>query len=156
VKAKSQYPRAPNRDHPGFALAELLLVVGLIGVMAGGAVPGIHRMHLEWDLWGATRLVESSLLWARTHAISTNDSLVFIIDEGGRRIYWTAADGSRFENTVRRLPSGVSIIGSPKKPLRFYQHGNAVPAGTFVIQSGVGTYRVIVSVMGRIRVVRDP
>jgi Tfp pilus assembly protein FimT len=156
VKTKIVCHPGPNADNSGFALAELLLVLGLMGIMAGGAVPGVHRMQREWELWGGTRLVESSLLWARTHAISANESLVFIIDEGGRRIYWTAADGSRFENTLRRLPAGVSITGAPKKPLRFYQHGNAVPAGTFVIQSSVGTYRVIVSVMGRIRVVRDP
>jgi len=156
VKPTIKCLRALRHGNTGFALAELLLVLGLTGIMAGSAVPGIHRIQQEWSLWGSTRLVESSLLWARTHAIAANDSLAFIIDEGGRRCYWVTPNGTRFEYSVRQLPAGVSIIQAPKKPLRFYQHGNAVPAGTFVIRGQAGTYRVIVSVMGRVRVVRDP
>jgi Tfp pilus assembly protein FimT len=133
----------------------VLVVLGLLGIVAGGATPGIHRINQEWALWGGARLVESSLLWARTHAISANDSLIFIVDEGGRRFYWSNPEGKRYENSIRYLPAGVCITQSPRKPLRFFQHGNAVPAGTFVIQGQAGTYRVVVSVMGRIRVQRD-
>jgi hypothetical protein len=131
------------------------VVLGLLGILVGSAVPEIHRMQQEWALWGSTRLVESSLLWARTHAIAANDSLSLIVDENGRRFYWQAADGARFEYTIRWLPSGISIIQSPRKPLRFFPHGNAVPAGTFVIQGEAGTYRVVVSALGRVRVQRD-
>jgi Tfp pilus assembly protein FimT len=140
----------------GTGLIELLLVLGLMGVTAGAAVPGVHRIRQEWVLWGSAHLVESSLLWARAHAIAANDSLTFIIDQNGRRFYWLAPDGTRYENSVHYLPAGVSIIKSPLKPLRFFQHGNAVPAGTFVIQGEAGIYRVVVSVMGRVRVVRVP
>ncbi|MBZ5495116.1 MAG: hypothetical protein LAP85_01835 [Acidobacteriia bacterium] len=140
----------------GVGLVELLLVLGLIGIVAGSAAPGIHRMNQEWALLGGTRLVESSLLWGRTHAIAANDSMIFVIDQGGRRIYWLDPNGTRYENSVRYLPPGVSITQSPRKPLRFFQHGNAVPAGTFVIQGKAGSYRVIVSVLGRIRVQRNP
>jgi prepilin-type N-terminal cleavage/methylation domain-containing protein len=139
----------------GFGLIELLVVLGLMGIMAGGAVPEMHHMQQEWALWGSTRLVESSLLWARTHAIAANDSLTFIVDQNGHRFYWQAPDGNRFENTIRWLPSDISIIQSPRKPLRFFPHGNAVPAGTFVIHGEAGTYRVVVSALGRIRVQRD-
>jgi Tfp pilus assembly protein FimT len=135
---------------------ELLLVLGLMGIIASGAAPGIHRINQEWALWGSVRLVESSLLWARTHAIAVNDSLTFVIDQEGRRFYWLTPDGMCYENSMRYLPAGVRIIQSPRKPLRFYQHGNAAPAGTFVIEGPAGRYRVVVSIMGRIRVLRDP
>jgi prepilin-type N-terminal cleavage/methylation domain-containing protein len=139
----------------GFGLVELLIVLGLMGIMAGGAAPEIHHMKQEWALWGGTRLLESSLLWARTHAIAANDSLTLIVDQNGRRFFWQAPDGIRFENTLRWLPSGISIIQSPRKPLRFFPHGNAVPAGTFIIQGEAGTYRVVVSALGRVRIQRD-
>jgi Tfp pilus assembly protein FimT len=139
----------------GVGLVEVLVVLGLLGVMAGGAVPGMHRINQEWALLGGTRLVEGSLLWARTHAISANDSLIFVIDEDGRRFYWLGPDGSRFESSVRYMPAGIRITSSPRKPLRFYQHGNAAPSGTFVVEGAAGIYRVVVSVLGRIRVQRD-
>jgi Tfp pilus assembly protein FimT len=129
--------------------------MGLVGIMAGGAAPGIHHISQEWALYGGVHLVETSLLWGRMHAIAANDSLTFIVDSDGRRFYWQDPTGTRYEASVLNLPPGVTIIQSPRKPLRFFQHGNAVPAGTFVIQGQAGSYRVVVSVMGRIRVQRD-
>ena len=135
-------------------LIEVLVVLGLIGVAAGGAVPGIHRINQEWALAGGTRMVESSLLWARTHAIAVNDWMSFIIEDDGRRFYWIDPDGARYEASIRHLPAGIRIAKAPGKPLRFFQHGNAVPAGSFVIEGEAGTYKVVVSAMGRIRVER--
>ncbi|MGD0309116.1 MAG: GspH/FimT family pseudopilin [Acidobacteriota bacterium] len=143
------------RHAKGFGLIELLVVLGLAGIAAGGAVPGVHRIQQEWALWTGTHMLESSLLWARTHAISANDSLLLIVDHDGRGFCWKDPDGTRYDISVRSLPIGVCIVQSPKHPLRFYQHGNTAPAGTFVLQNEAGRYRVIVSVLGRVRVVRD-
>ncbi len=142
------------RGSKGFGLVELLVVLGLAGVAAGTAVPGIHRMQQEWALWGGTHMLETSLLWARGYAISSNDAMVLIIEPDGRRFYWQDPGGIRYAFSARQLPEGVRIVGAPRRPLRFYQHGNAAPAGTFVLQNEVGTYRVIVSVMGRVRIAR--
>jgi type II secretory pathway pseudopilin PulG len=139
----------------GIGVVEVLVVLALLGVMAGGAVPGVHRINQEWALLGGTRMIESSLLWARMRAIAANDSLAFIIEQEGKLFYWREPDGTKISSTEHWLPAGIRIISSPKKPLRFYQHGNAVPAGTFVVQGAAGTYRVIVNVQGRIRIQRD-
>ncbi len=139
----------------GQGLLETLVVLGLVGILAGGAAPGVHRMNQEWALWGGVRLLESSLFWARTHAIAANDSLALIISPDGRSFFWQDPGGSRYLNSERHFPAGVCIIQSPRRPLRFFQHGNAAPAGTFVIQGEAGTYRVVVSILGRIRVQRD-
>ncbi len=139
----------------GQGVVELLVVLGLAGIVAGGAAPGIRRISQEWELWGSAHMLETSLQWARLHAISSNDSLALMIDENGRRFYWVDAGGVRYDNSVRQLPAGVRIVQSPRRPLRFYQHGNAVPAGTFVVQGAAGTYRVVVNVGGRIRMQRD-
>jgi Tfp pilus assembly protein FimT len=133
----------------------MLVVIFLIGIMAAVAVPGIHRIRLEWELWGGAHLLENSLFWARTHAITSNDSLILCVEEEGRVFYWTDPDGSRFDLSLRRLPPGVRIVQSPSRQLRFYQHGNAAPAGSFVIQGNAGSYRVVVSILGRIRLQRE-
>jgi len=144
-----------TRNSSGTGVVEMLVVLGLLSIMAGAAAPGAQRMHQEWVLWGSTHALESSLLWARTHAISQNDSLALIVESGGKRYYWQDPDGGRYDYSVRDLASGVAIVQSPRRPLTFFPRGTAVPAGTFVVQSQAGTYRVVVSVMGRVRVQRD-
>jgi len=139
----------------GYGLLELVIVLGIVAIITAAAVPGIHRINQEWALWGGARLVESSLLWARTHAISANDSLSFMIDSNGTRICWQDPGGARFHSSTRILPPGVRIAQAPRRPVCFFPRGNAVPAGTFVVQGAAGSYKVVVSSMGRIRVQRN-
>ena len=143
------------RNNSGTGLVEMLVVLGLISIIAGVAAPGAQRMHQEWVLWGSAHALESSLFWARTHAISHNDSLALIIEPGGKRYYWQDADGARYDYSIRNLAAGVSIVQSPRRSLSFFPRGTAVPAGTFVLESPAGTYRVVVSSLGRIRIQRD-
>ncbi len=140
----------------GFTLVECLVTLTLAGVVLTAAVPGVQRVTQSFALMGATRMVEVSLQWGRSHAIAGNTSLAFIVDSDGKRFYWVdGRSGDQYEGTVRFLPAGVRIANSPRRPLRFYQKGNAVPAGTFVIQGDAGTFRVVVNPAGRIRTQKD-
>lgn len=141
---------------PAFTLIECLVGLTLAGVLLSAAVPPVHRLTQSYALWGGMQLVESSLRWGRSHAITTNTALAFIVDDDGKRFYWADAQtGERLENTVRNLPGRIRISSSPRRPLRFYQRGNAVPAGTFVVQGETGVFRVIVNPAGRIRTQKD-
>jgi len=60
--------------------------------------------------------------------------------------------GSIYNAHVCFLPPGVRIVSAPSKPLRFFPRGNAAPAGSYVLKNGAGSYRVVVSPAGRIRV----
>ncbi len=145
-----------RRASPAFTLVECMVVLTLAGIVLSAAAPSVHRMTQSFALWGGTRLVETSLQWGRSHAISRNTALAFIVDSDGRRFYWTDShSGERYEGTVRYLPGRIRISSSPRRPLRFYQRGNAVPAGTFVVEGETGSIRVIVSPAGRIRTQRD-
>lgn len=140
----------------GFTLVECLVGLTLAGILVSAAAPPVRRLTHSFALWGGLRMVETSLRWGRSHAIAANTGLALIVDSDGRRFYWTDAHtGERYESTVRYLPPGIRIASSPRRPLRFFQRGNAVPAGTFVVQGEAGSWRVIVSPSGRIRTQRD-
>jgi prepilin-type N-terminal cleavage/methylation domain-containing protein len=140
----------------GFTLIECLVGLTLAGVLVSAAAPPVRKLTQSFALWGGIRMVETSLQWGRSHAIAANTGLALIVDSDGKRFYWTDAyTGDRYEGTVRYLPVGIRITSSPRRPLRFYQRGNAVPAGTFVVQGEAGSWRVIVSPSGRIRTQRD-
>ena len=131
---------------------ELLIVIACIATLLTAAVPNIARLHQVWSLWGSARVMEASLQWGRMHAIAANTPLLFEVDEGGRTFHWTdAVTGSSYESSVRHLSRGVRISKCQKRPLRFYQQGNAAPAGTYVLKNQAGSYSVVVTPGGRIR-----
>jgi hypothetical protein len=89
-------------------------------------------------------------------AVSANTSVKFEVDDTGRMFFWVdPATGDRYENSVRYLPWGARIVSKPKKPVRFFQHGNAVPAGTYTIEVGGESYSVVISPGGRIRIQKN-
>ena len=140
----------------GFSLAECLVVLACMAILASMTLPNIHTLQQEWVLWGGTVAVESSLQWGRMHAVTANSALIFKVSGNGKRYCWVEAEsGEEFSNTVQIMPNGLRIASQPGKPLRFYQHGNAVPAGSYVIAGEAGSYSVVVSPGGRIRTERN-
>jgi type II secretory pathway pseudopilin PulG len=140
----------------GYSLAELMAVLACIGVLFSIAAPSVAHWQKEWTLWGCTRNLETSLQWGRMHAISSNAPILFEIDAGQQRFYWKdPQSGDPYSGTIRDLSRGVRIVGYPKRSLRFYQHGNAAPAGTFTLEGETGSYSVVVSPGGRIRVQKN-
>jgi prepilin-type N-terminal cleavage/methylation domain-containing protein len=140
----------------GYSLVELIVVLTCIGVLFSAAAPGVTHWQKEWTLWGCTHNLETSLQWGRMHAISSNAPILFEIDAGRHRYYWKdPQSGDSYSGTIRYLPPGVRIATCPKRSLRFYQHGNAAPAGTFTLEGETGSYSVVVSPGGRIRVQKN-
>jgi prepilin-type N-terminal cleavage/methylation domain-containing protein len=140
----------------GYSLVELVIVLACASILLSAGVPNIFRLRQEWTLWGGARLLESSLQWGRMHAIAANTPMLFQVDGGGQHFYWAdPLTGNPYEGSVRHLPAGVRIADCPRRPLRFYQHGNAAPAGTYVVEGEAGSYSVVVAPGGRIRIQRN-
>ena len=136
----------------GYSLAELVIVIAAAAILLSAAVPNIIDLQRKWTLWGGARTLEASLQWGRKHAISANTPILFRVDDSRQKFYWVdPQSGDPYAGSVRHLSGGARIVASPGRPLRFYQHGNAAPAGTFTIQSDAGSYSVVVSPGGRIR-----
>ena len=136
----------------GYSLVEMMIVVALATVLLTATVPGIARLQQEWALWGAARVLESSMQWGRMHAVASNASVIFYADDVLQEFYWAdAASGEPYDRSLRHLPHGVRIEAAPRRPLRFYPHGNAAPAGTYTVAGEAGSYSVVVTPGGRIR-----
>ncbi len=136
----------------GHSLVELLIVISCAAVLLAAAVPNIAHLHEAWSLWGSARVLEASLQWGRMHAIAANAPVLFQVDESRQKFYWVdPATGAPYEGSVRNLSHGTRITRCPKRPLRFYQHGNAAPGGTYTLENQAGSCSVIVTPGGRIR-----
>lgn len=147
---------AATKSSEGYSLVELMTVLACAALLLSAAIPNMARMQKQWTLWGGARSVEASLQWGRMHAVSSNMPLLFEISEDRKTFYWVDPEsGDSFAASVRSLPRGTRMAAFPKSPLRFYPHGNAAPAGTFTIEGESGSYSVVVSPGGRIRIQRN-
>ena len=140
----------------GYSLVELLVVLTCTGILLAAAVPNIAHLHQVWSLWGNARVLEASLQWGRMYAIAANAPVLFEVDESRQKFQWAdPATGDPYNGSVRNLSHGVRIVKCPKRSLRFYPHGNAAPAGTYILKNQAGSYSVVVTPGGRIRFQKD-
>jgi type II secretory pathway pseudopilin PulG len=147
---------AKEDSSTGYSLVEMLIVVACATTLLAAAIPGVTRLQQEWSLWGAARILETSMQWGRMHAIASNAPVIFLADDVRREFYWVdAASGDMCGGSKRYLPRGVRIAAAPRRPLRFYPHGNAVPAGTYTVAGDAGSYSVVITPGGRIRIQKE-
>jgi len=140
----------------GYSLAELVIVIACAAILLAVAAPNIVKLQNEWTLWGGARILETSMQWGRMHAIASNAPVIFEVDNAQQKFYWAdAVSGENYAGSVRYLPRGVRLVAVPRRPLRFYQHGNAAPAGTYTVAGDAGSYSVVVSPGGRIRLQKN-
>jgi Tfp pilus assembly protein FimT len=140
----------------GYSLAELMTVIACASVLIVAAIPNILHWQKEWMLWGSARALENSLQWGRMHAIAANTPILFEIDNDRHKYYWVDPDsGDLYAYSIRYLAGGVRLTAFPRRSLRFYQHGNAAPGGTYTLEGETGSYSVVVSPGGRIRIQRN-
>ncbi|MCR4321217.1 MAG: GspH/FimT family protein [Candidatus Brocadiaceae bacterium] len=88
----------------GFSLIEIIIVMVIIGVLAGTAIPVYIGMGPSIRLSGATRQIMGDLMWARMRAISENNDYVIVFGSAGpdlsNNTYYIYDDDEGNFNTV--------------------------------------------------------
>jgi prepilin-type N-terminal cleavage/methylation domain-containing protein len=142
-------PAAPR----GFSLAELLIVVAIIAIMAAVALPNIGRYIRNYQIQGAAQQVASEIGTARIKAISktTNmgvafipgypraDQYQFIVEDTTDNLAQRAPAPPRASpvsgpphGVVRTLPGGVTFVtaAGSTRGIRFSRLGTACAIGS--------------------------
>jgi type IV fimbrial biogenesis protein FimT len=137
----------------GVALVEVVVVLLVVGILMGAAVPTVGAALEAYRAGGATGDLYAAvhLTKARARALGVTHALVLDPDGRGFRI---VADPSGTAQTVdgpHRLVDGA--VASNNITIQFSPKGFAVPAGTITIRSGGETRRIVVNILGRARVV---
>lgn len=147
-------PLEPSRaSDAGLSLVEVLLVLGLIGVLATLAVPtmtgnGAHRVVRQ------ARAVHSALVEARGRAIAERRDYRFAVDGQGRyRLQFWEDDAwtDRGEAVAPAEGITLSVGGAATGSIVFEPHGRTADPGAVEIADGLHTQRVRVLPSGMVR-----
>ena len=161
------------RSERGFSLIELVVVVGLIGLMAAVAIPGMQVAADRNKVITTGDLVAAQIREARLAAITRNTSFRVIFDCGPdmpgamRMVEFMGvpsvdsspdrcAEDQPNDGPVVYMPEGVSFSGGAPPTLRVNARGEFTAEGggalpTFTVSYGSTTRNVSVTAAGRVQ-----
>ena len=148
-------------DDQGFTIAELIVWLGVFGILAAIAVPGFVAFQPGFRLNGAAREIFADLMWARAKAVEqsnnfvvsfpNNHSLSILDDKNNNGV----ADAGESIKTVDiqsdYKDATVSKGGGQPDPI-FYPRGTAVGNTTLTVTNSSGSRTVTVSATGIVKI----
>ncbi len=173
--------KKPNGRKAGFTIVELVIVIAMLGILAGIGSPALMEAYRNFKLRGEVRDLYSALQNARLVAIKENESVVIQFSpqayttDGGVGSYYIFVDngdgaGGVADNDVRdgteevladvTMPSGISLIPSSASPTftdtSFNGRGLPGNQGSIEIRNTDRWYRISISTANiRMRISRD-
>ena len=142
------------REHQrGVTLVEVVIVLLVVGILMGAAVPTVGAAIAEFRAIGATADLYTAVHLTKARARAQGVTHALVLDPDGRtfRIVADPGGAARTVEGPHRLVDGA--VASSNVTIHFSSKGFAVPAGTITIRSGGETRRIIVNILGRARVV---
>lgn len=125
--------RRSETNQQGFTLLEIMIVVVIIGISAGLAVPNFTLMYARHELYQTTTSLYNRLVFARSAAISRNAMIVATpanVPGAQSQVTFTAPLG------VETLPLNVNfVLPLPATPIGFTPRGlSTIPGVPTTIQ----------------------
>jgi type IV fimbrial biogenesis protein FimT len=125
------------RKNAGFSLTELMVIIGIIGIMAGIAMPNLIGWLPKYRMGSAAREILGTLEFARLTAVKRNAATLVTLDYANDLVRVTV--GATTVRTIR-MPAGIDLK-EPASPsigasFNFNGQGMADKSGEVLISDG--------------------
>jgi general secretion pathway protein H len=105
-----------NKNQAGFTLLEMLVVVGIMGLIAALVFPAWISPVRRAQIYEARAALAANLGLARAASVRGNQTVTLELADDGSGYFW--------ESTGAHLPAPVSIEGQPRS-VTFYADGSS-------------------------------
>ncbi len=143
----------------GFTLAELMVVIAIIGITTAIAIPYFVGQMPRYRLNGAARQVMGDLMWARMEAVSQNNEFkVFFLNSHEYKILDDddndgVDDGvGEWDETKDIQDEYHDVTFSPITATVFQPRGIASPSVIITLSNSAGSKEVKVHLTGRVKI----
>ena len=153
----------------GFTLIELIVIIAILGVFAGIAVPNFLSYMPKYRLNGAARQIMGDLMAARMQAVKENRKVgVGWVDETNYGIFritpvdpgadiWTIIKPVNIDSNYPGVTLGHAtvsggFIGGEFNGISFSSRGTRDTGGSIGLINSTGSKRVTVSITGRVKI----
>ena len=120
------------RKDTGFTLMELMVVIGIVGILSAIAIPSYIKWLPGHRVGSAARAVMSTVEFARINAIKTNADVTLNFDWDNERL--TVVDSDANTRRTREMSSDVDLQNSGLgSPVTFDGHGFSTAAGRVIV-----------------------
>jgi type II secretory pathway pseudopilin PulG len=125
------------RKNAGFSLTELMVIIGIMGIMAGIAMPNLIGWLPKYRMGSAAREILGTLEFARLTAVKRNVATLVTLDYANDLVRVTV--GTTTVRTIR-MPAGIDLK-EPASPslgasFNFNGQGMADKSGEVLISDG--------------------
>lgn len=121
------------RKDSGFTLMEIMVVIGIVGILSAIAIPSYFQWLPRHQVGNAARTVMSTLEFARINAVKTNADVTVIFDWANERL---TVDSGGTTLRTRQMPNDVDLqdinLGSP---VTFNGHGFSSDSGQVRVEN---------------------
>ncbi|NIM14261.1 MAG: hypothetical protein GTO45_19675 [Candidatus Aminicenantes bacterium] len=141
-----------NRTRKGITLLELFIALGIISLALTIVVPGFKSFYSRMEINNGLRAVTSALSTARYKAIMMNKRVKFTIE--GDKIVLNEKQSNQWQAFMHfDLEENVSfsINASPV----FSPAGSVSPLCSIYVKNKIYSYKITISMAGRIKVMEE-
>lgn len=142
------------RTQRGFTLGELIVVIGMVGVISAAMAPMASTIVGHHRLQAATRQLSFEVSRARMQAVGQNVFIRLALVDPTHYVLERSTDGVTYvaDGAAVRLPRGQTVVAGPTGLPGFNRQGLAPTSTTLVIRGPAGEHTLSISVLGRVRV----
>jgi type IV fimbrial biogenesis protein FimT len=148
-------------DNKGFTLAELIVWLGVFGILTAIAVPEFTAFQPGLRLNGAAREILAQLMWARARAVEQNNNFVVffptnhslsILDDKNNNGVVDVGESTKTIDIQANYYDATVVKGSGQPDPIFYPRGTAVGNTALTVSNSSGSRTVSVSVTGVVKI----